>query len=105
MNNSIQELTTQKSKLEFELNKREYKFNSLKSELDLHYINQIDKLKIRYKKEIQTLREKLLEISDKYKVKKADNIKVQKALDHLRTHFMTNSSSQHKINDESIKIF
>lgn len=103
LNASNSDLITQKSKLEYELNKSEYKLSSIKTELDLNYTNLIDKLKLKYKKEIKVVKERFAELLDKYKRKKAELDRAQKALDHLRTHFMDNSSHKHKIEDNLIQ--
>ncbi len=104
LNRNIQELKNQNAKLEFNLNKCEFKMNSIKNETSLYYSNQVETLKIAYKKEIEKLKERLEYMTDRYKAKKAENQKAQKSLEHLRIHFMSGSSSKHKINDDEIRI-
>lgn len=103
LNASNSELLAQKSKVEYNLNKCEYKLSSIKSELELNYKNLIEKIKLKYKKEIRLVRERLDELTSKYKAKSAELVKSQKSLEQLRIHFMTNSFEQHKINDNFIK--
>ena len=104
LNKNNQELKNQKSKLDFDLNKCEYKMSSIKNEISLYYSNQVETLKTAYKKENEKLKERLEAMTEKYRAKKAENQKAQKSLEHLRIHFMSGSSSKHKINDDDIRI-
>ena len=115
LNKSIQQLTSDKFKLEYEVNKLQQKLASIKSEFKLYYLSKVDSLKLKYAKEIEFLKKRFFELNEKYKSKKSQLEKNQKALDHLRSHFATTYTSSNanalsekvtdKIGDNQIKIF
>jgi hypothetical protein len=91
--------------LEYELNKKQLKLDSVKNEFKLNYSNQLDSIKIRYTKEISKLKEKIATLTEKYIDKKTENLKIKKALDLLRSHFINGpatNNSQNKISDDAI---
>ena len=106
---SIQQLTSEKIKAEYENNKHLQKLASVKSELKLYYMAKIDSLKLKYTKEIEFLKKRFFELNEKYKNRKGQLEKNQKALDHLRSHFAVsyNNSEKNyeKISENQIKIF
>jgi hypothetical protein len=84
------------------LNKKQLKLDSVKNEFKLNYSNQLDNIKIRYTKEISKLKEKIATLTEKYMDKKAENLKIKKALELLRSHFMHGNNCQNKISDDAI---
>jgi len=106
---SIQQLTSDKIKFEYENNKHIQKLASVKSELKLYYMAKIDGLKLKYTKEIEFLKKRFFELNEKYKNRKSQLEKSQKALDHLRSHFAVTYNSGEKnvdkISENQIKIF
>ena len=106
---AIQQLTSDKIKFEYENNKHVQKLASVKSELKLYYMAKIDSLKLKYTKEIEFLKKRFFELNEKYKNRKSQLEKNQKALDHLRSHFAvtynTGEKNYDKISENQIKIF
>ena len=100
----IEALKNDKYKLEFDLNKNEQLMSSLKHEQKLFYAGLIEKLKLKYNKQMHTLMRQLAELNEKYVEKQLSCDKAQKALDHLRKHFMTTTYQiSGKISDNLIK--
>ena len=103
-----QNITSEKLRLEFELNKHKQKLQSIKNEFKLYLVEKVDSIKLKHQKEIQSLCKKYDDLQNKYKTKSAKLDNNQKALDHLRAHFANNVSivnTNDKIDDSQIKIF
>ena len=101
------ELTKEKTWLELELQKCEAKLASIGTELKLNYSNAAEKLKIECLHEINRYKKKLQEEKEQFESLKSQHEKSQKALEHLRTHFMHNLIPQKtgdRIDDKKIKI-
>ena len=101
-----QQLKNERSKLEFEVKKLEQKFGLALTEQKLYFANLVGDLKQKYKKKIRELEDQLTELNEKYNDKKLNETKKQKALDHLRNHFMiscSNYENDDRIADSLIK--
>lgn len=102
-------LKSEKKALEFQLSKFEMRMKSCENEYLLYYNEKLDAVKFKYGKELAKCRESLSNITDKYKQEKSKYERAQKALEHLRVHFMTNGSSQsqsaEQIDESKIKLF
>ena len=100
----VETLKNDKYKLEFDLNKNEQLMSSLKHEQKLFYAGLIEKIKLKFHKQIHMLMQQLAELNEKYAEKRLSCDKAQKALDHLRKHFMTTTYQiSDKISDNLIK--
>ncbi len=104
-----QQLSNEKLKLEYEIKKLEQKLSTIKSEIKLFYGAKAEKYKLHYLKEIQRLKRHLDEMTSNYEEERSKNDKNSKALEHLRSHFMTSCVIKHentdKIDEKNIKFF
>lgn len=104
-----QQLSSEKLKLEYEIKKLEQKLSNIKSEIKLFYAAKAEKYKLHYLKEIQKLKRHLDEMTSNYESERSKNEKNSRALEHLRSHFMTSCVIKHetsdKIDENNITIF
>lgn len=88
LKSKLQELTSEKLKQEFEINKLNSKLNSCKNELKSYFMAKCERYKLKYLKQIQELNIKLKETEELLNQEKAAHNKCKTALEQLRTHFM-----------------
>lgn len=103
-----QSLKSEILRMEFEINKLENKSKLVKNELKLLYEEKCERHKLKYIKEIEKLKDKIYELENKNNVEKAQLARSQRALEHLRIHFMNSvpigQSDEDKINENNIRI-
>jgi hypothetical protein len=107
LKNTNQNLKNENYKLEFQINKLEQQINSMKHEQKMYYNELIENIKLKYKKKLRILEQNFLDLNSTYNEDKQKYLKTQKALEHLRVHFMENSTynnKKDKINDDLIRI-
>lgn len=99
-------LKAQQSKMEFEMNKLEQKFVTLRTEQRLYFNSLMDGIKLKYLNRIRSLQAKLAESDKRCSEEKLASERTKKALEHLRTHFMLSASqfeNEDKIDDTLIR--
>lgn len=95
-------LVTDKSRLEYELNKCRLKLKLATSECTLKMEEQNEKIRIEYSQQINALKRSLTELQEKYSQEVNEHSKCKKALENLRTHFM--SAELEKIRPDTSKL-
>lgn len=87
-------LKSEKKALEYQLSKNEMRLKSCENDFLLYYNEKLDAVKFKYGKELAKCKEALTSMSEKYKQERSKYERAQKALEHLRVHFMTNGTQQ-----------
>lgn len=103
----VRRLQAEKSKLEFELNKCRHKLKLAKLEFAGDFGEKCEKVKIEYELKVNKLERSLNELNLAFKQELVEHDKAKKALEHLRTHFMTNFVKydvNNRIDQSKIKI-
>ncbi|CAF0827547.1 unnamed protein product [Brachionus calyciflorus] len=84
----LNESTSEKLKLELEINKLKVKLDSCKNELKSYFMAKCERYKLKYIKQIEDLKTKLDDAGDSLEREKAGHEKCKKGLEQLRNHFM-----------------
>ena len=81
----------------------------MRNELKLKQTLLIEKVSLKYQSKIAKLEEKIAKLKNELDVEKAEQLKAQNALKHLRSHFMSEclpiSKNPVILADDKIKIF
>ena len=109
----VNTLSTEKCRLEFEVNKSRMKSKLVRSEWTNKFEERCESVKLEYLKEINALKRQLNELQERFNQEVADHSKCKKALENLRTHFMStefekvkvNNNNSSKIDESKIRLF
>lgn len=108
LKSQINNLNSEKYKLEFELNKTRLKLDSLKNEVTIIFNEKLDNMKLGYLKEIRNLKVNLVDVEKAFEEERLKHDKCKKALEQLRLHFMTRlpapTDSAAKLDESKIRI-